>query len=148
MLQVKSFKLTDDKGINELLVTNRLAAGASFFMSEGVICIPFEDGEPANAKQQIIDLKIQINEMLRQQEVLRHSNRVMDVLTEQMTEALATATADFQSAPNNKNFEARKKEIEAQLLENASHNRKNEYEINRLDMNIKMFTSDIERLSK
>lgn len=148
MLQVKSFKLTDDAGINELLLNYRLAAGASFFMSEGMICIPFEDGEPANAKQQIIDLKIQINEMLRQQEVLRHSNRVVDVLTGQMKEALLTAEADYKSAPNNKSFEARKKEIEAQILSNESQVRSNTYEINRLDMNIQMFEGDIAKLSK
>lgn len=146
MLQVKSFKLTDDEGINELLLNYRLAAGASFFMSEGVICIPFEDGEPANAEQQIIDLKVQINEMLRQQEVLRHSNRVVEVLSEQMKEALQTAEADYKSAPNNKSFEARKKEIEAQILSNESQIRSNTYEINRLDMNIQMFGSDIEKL--
>lgn len=45
MLKVKSFRITDDKGINEMLSKYRLAPKAQLLISEGVVLLPFEDGE-------------------------------------------------------------------------------------------------------
>lgn len=146
MLKVKSFKLTDDEGINELLLNYRLAKGASFFMSEGMICIPFEDGEPDNAKQQIIDAKEMINEMQKQIEVITHSNKVVDIMSGQLKEKLAIAEVDFKMSPNNKSFEKLKKDLENQILENESSIRQNTYEIDRLKMNIKLYQEAIDKL--
>ena len=56
MLQTKSFKVSDDSGINELLKKFRLAPGANILVSDGYMNVPFEDGLPMNVSQKRVDL--------------------------------------------------------------------------------------------
>ena len=143
MLNVKSFKLSDDTGVNDLLSKYRLAEGASIFVSDGEIMVPYDDGAPMNNSHRAIDMNLQINEMRNQQVVLHHSNKVVATMTAQMEEQLKEATADFESATNNKKFAARKKQIEEQINANASATRQNEYEIKRLETNIGFYEEAI-----
>ena len=76
MLQYKTFKLEDDKGINELLENNLLAGGVSIAVSNGEICIPFNDGRPMNKGQKIIDLKGQLDETKQKQETILFGTKV------------------------------------------------------------------------
>jgi len=146
MLNVKSFKLSDDTGVNELLSKYRLAEGASIFVSNGEIMVPYDDGLPMNNSHKAIDMNLQINEMRNQQVVLDHSNKVVDNMTAQMEEQLKEATADYESVTNNKKFEARKKHIEEQIEANASAMRQNDYEIKRLETNIVFYNEALEGL--
>jgi len=76
MLQYKTFKLEDNKGINELLENNLLAGGVSIAVSNGEICIPFNDGRPMNKGQKIIDLKGQLDETKQKQETILFGTKV------------------------------------------------------------------------
>ncbi len=44
MLKVKSFKFSDAEGMNALLSEHRMASEAHILVSNGEICIPYEDG--------------------------------------------------------------------------------------------------------
>jgi len=76
MLQYKTFKLSNDKGINDLLERNLLAGGVSIAVSNGEICIPFNDGRPMNKGQKIIDLKGQLDETKQKQETILFGTKV------------------------------------------------------------------------
>jgi len=149
MLKTKSFTFDQDEEINQLLEKTRLAAGASIFVSDGMLLVPYEDGEPTNNSQRSIDVKVQINEMENQKIVLRHSIRVVEEMTKQMTEKLGTAEADLAEVTTKPNSKGQKEQIKTmtgivahindQLRENDKAIRQNSYEIDRLDMNIKLY---------
>lgn len=44
MLKVKSFKFSNEAGMNDLLSKHRIASGAHIMVSNGEIAIPYEDG--------------------------------------------------------------------------------------------------------
>lgn len=143
MLKTKSFDLMDDKGINELLAVYPLAEGASIFVSEGKICIPFEDGEPENEAQRTVRTKAEVNKMTKSIPVIEHSNRVLEVIKSDLQAKYATADADFKSAPNNKVFESNRKELEDAIRHNESQVRQNIAELERLQLNIKLLTEGV-----
>ena len=93
MLQYKTFKLEDNKGINELLENNLLAGGVSIAVSNGEICIPFNDGRPMNKGQKIIDLKGQLDETKQKQETILFGTKVnekqLDGASKQLNEMKA-----------------------------------------------------------
>ena len=76
MLQYKTFKLSNDKGINDLLERNLLAGGVAVGISNGEICIPYNDGRPMNKGQKIIDLKGQLDETKQKQETILFGTKV------------------------------------------------------------------------
>jgi hypothetical protein len=143
MLKTKSFDLMDSDGINELLSVYPLAEGASIFVSDGKICIPFEDGMPENDSHRAVRAKTEINKMNKQIAVIEHSNKVLDIIKADLDSKFATADADFKSAPNNKRFEADRREIEDALAHNANQLRQNVAEIERMQINIKLLTESI-----
>lgn len=133
----------DSDGINELLSVYPLAEGASIFVSDGKICIPFEDGMPENDSHRAVRAKTEINKMNKQIAVIEHSNKVLDIIKADLDSKFATADADFKSAPNNKRFEADRREIEDALAHNANQLRQNVAEIERMQINIKLLTESI-----
>jgi hypothetical protein len=143
MLKTKSFDLMDSDGINNLLDQYPLAEGASIFVSEGKICIPFEDGEPENESQKAIRTYTEINKMNKQIDIINHSNKVLEVIKADLDSKFATADADFKSSPNNKRFEASRKELEDALTHNAAQLRQNVAEIERMEINIKLLTEGV-----
>lgn len=144
MLKTKSFDLMDDVGINALLDQYPLAEGASIFVSEGKICIPFEDGEPENEAQRTVKVKAEINKMVRQIAVIEHSNSVLAVIKADLETKFATADADYKSAPNNKRFEADRKELEDAIRHNDAQVRQNVAELERMELNIKLFKETLD----
>lgn len=147
MLQVKSFTFDQEKEINHLLQNYRLAAGASIFVSDGKIILPYEDGEPKNAAQGIIDYKVQINEMAGQIEVITHSNKVMADMIADLHQKLTVAEADYKATPNMKEKEQLVKALKEQISGNHAQVRQNDYEIKRLQRNIELFENSIVELS-
>lgn len=147
MLQVKSFKISDDKGINELLLKYRLAPGGHILVSDGEVCIPYEDGLPPNKDQQIVAIGEQKNTMLQERAIIEHSQLVLDHLVADAKERVSVAEAKWKQATNNKELEKRYKEgkdahiqLENQRLQNAA-------EIARLDFNLQQYDEQIAKLS-
>ena len=121
MLQVKSFKFNDDEGINNLLIEFRVAQGASIFVSNGEICIPFEDGEPENIAQKLIGLKEDKNVLVKKRDVLIRGQEVLmrkvKGLTEQINEVEANLseikkTGGKESYEDKRTNEERLKELQ------------------------------------
>lgn len=155
MLKVKSFQLSDDSGVNELLSKYRLAQGASIFVSNGEIMVPYEDGEPANDAQKNIDIRVQINEFENKINELEYSNEVVNGLTQELRGKLSTAEADVQAIETEhkaakqitKEMKFHKKEAEnvvtqinEQIHGNHSTVRQNLYEVERCKKNIELLT--------
>lgn len=143
MLKTKSFDLMDSDGINDLLDQYPLAEGASIFVSEGKICIPFEDGEPENDAQRIIRNRTEVNKMTRQIEIIERSNKELEIIGADLRNKFDTANADFKSAPNNKDFEKKKKELDSAISYNEGHIEKNIAEIERLQLSIKLLNNSL-----
>ena len=156
MLKVQSFKMSDSEGINKLLSTSRLAEGAHILVSEGEVIIPYEDGEPKNTAQKIVDIKEQKNKILEQIEIIRHSQDVLDFLIKDAEKRIGEAQANIAEA-NQKSGSKEKydgmKELEATLkrvtdarrdLENQKN--QNDMELARLTLNIELFNETITEL--
>lgn len=156
MLQVKSFKFSDDSGINELLKNYRIAQGASIFVSNGEICIPYEDGElPTNA-QRIISIKEQKNTMLAQKELIEHSQDVLRVLMEDAKARIDEANANLAEAQGKKGkdkydgvkvYEQRVQEAQGAYRQLEDQHRQNELELRRLQRNIDIFDERVQELN-
>lgn len=133
----------DSDGINALLDQYPLAEGASIFVSEGKICIPYEDGEPENDAQRIIRNRTEVNKMTRQIELIERSNKEFEIIGADLRNKFDTANADFKSAPNNKDFEKKKNEIDSAITYNEGHIEKNIAEIERLQLSIKLLNNSL-----
>lgn len=129
----------DAEGINQLLREYRLAEGAHILVSEGKVCIPFEDGEEMTESQRRVEAREQINRLKRQIEPMLHSQKVLAVLHAELMDKFQGAMADFKSEPNNKKYEAIKNEINDALVQNESQRRHNEHEIRRIEVNIEIY---------
>lgn len=146
MLQVKSFSITDSDGMSVFLRDNRIAEGAHILVSDGTVCIPFEDGAPMSDTQKVVKIREDINKLMAQVEPMVHSQEVLQELQKDLEEHLATAMADFKSAPNNKKFKKLKEELEAAVDNNLSQFRHNEHEIRRIQVNIERYEKQVEVL--
>ena len=157
MLQVKSFDLLDDKGINELLLKYRIAQGASIFISDGKICIPIEDGEPQNNAQKIIAVKEQKNTVLAQMDIIEHSQLVLQALRRDATRRVEEAKANLAEAEAKKKgkdkYDTTKecaetlKNAERALKDLETQSNQNEVEMVRLQLNCELFDERVAELS-
>lgn len=155
MLRLKSFKFDQEKEMNELLNNYRLAQGAHVFVSEGLIIIPYEDGEPKTNIQKIIDVKEQKNIILDQIDIIEHSQQVLTNLKEDAVRRVNEAKANLAEAEKNtgKNKYDSVKDCTAILsqAENALKDVENQYqqnvvEIVRLQLNCELFDERIVEL--
>jgi len=174
MLKLKSFEFSDDTGMNELLSNYRVAAGAHIMTSDGLIIIPYEDGEPKSDIQKTIDVKEQKNTIIEQIEIILHSQGVMKFLNDDATKRIEAAKAALSEAEANlaeakaikpakgeykehanklKELDAkvaeetkRLKEVEQAKVENNNQIRMNTIEIARLTLNVELFDKKIEEL--
>ena len=143
MLKVKSFDLKDDAGINELLSVYSLAEGASIFVSNGEICIPYEDGLPENTLQRNIKINTEINKLSRQNGVIDHAQRVMASIIADLEAKLTTAEADLASSNTNKKFEARVKELKDAIEYSQSQVRQNVASIEKNNLEIRLYREEL-----
>lgn len=138
MLLTKAFKISDDRGINELLTKYRLASGAHILVSDGQVLIPYEDGAPPNAAQSIVQIREDQNKLRQQMEIVVHSNRVLSHLVADAQDRVIFLAIEADKAVN------KEKNALKQKLEEASNARDqllnqvkmNEHEINRFQINI------------
>ena len=155
MMKVKSFKLSDDKGINEILSNYRLAQGASVFMSNGEICIPYEDGEPVPTSHKIISLLEQKNILISQKEVIETAQAVNVHLIKHAQARVDQAKADIAEAEKSKGkdkYEDKKKAEEllkqAENVFNQTQNTalQNDEELKRIALNIQVIDEQVVKL--
>jgi hypothetical protein len=157
MLKVKSFKFSDDAGINELLSNHRLAQGASIFVSNGEICIPYEDGEPMNKEQKTISIKEKINTLIASIEVIEHTITIDQTLLSKVSERynevkanladVETNTTGKDSYDKKKELSERIDELEKAISEVKSRIMKNEQEVLRMETEIEIYEEEIEHLA-
>lgn len=162
MLRVKSFKMSDDVAMNELLSKTILVKGANILVSNGEIVIPFEDGEPENVEQKIIVCLENKHRLMAEREVFEHSSRVINNKLRGASKQLfdlEKQLADL-DATNSKNKSA--KEVrdtisamreEVQRLKNVIKQYetlliKNQAEITDKTEEIRVYEEDIEALKK
>lgn len=147
MLKVASFKISEDDSINALLSKYRLASGAHILVSDGQVCIPYEDGEPDNKDQQIVAIKEQKNTMLKELALVKHSQGVNDLQIADAKDQLKVTHAKWDANRSNKVLEATKNRIQARLDELQNLYLGNENEIVRLGRNIEMFDAEVAALN-
>ena len=156
MLQVKSFKIGDDKGINELLSKYRLAEGAHILVSNGEVCIPYEDGQALSVEQKVASIREQQNKFDQERDIIVHSNKVLEFLLNNANERVKEAEANLADADKNytgKEKYAAKKELQKKVdeaknavtqLENQAL--QNDQEITRLSLSIEIYDKQIAEL--
>lgn len=147
MLRVASFEISNDKGINELLSKYRLAAGAHILVSEGKLCIPYEDGEPKNAAQKVIDIKEQQQKCRDQIADIVHSQKVVDLQIADAEDNAKVAHAEWDKNRSNKILELRKNETEAAVNDAKRLKLQNAHEITRIQRNLDLYDLEIVELS-
>lgn len=157
MLRLKSFKFDQDVEMNALLDTYRIAQGAHVFVSDGLLIIPYEDGEPKTNVQKIIDIKEQKNIILSQLDIIEHSQDVLSNLKEDAIRRVNEAKANLAEAEGKKGkekFDAVKECTDIlKQAENALKDVENQYlqntiEIVRLNLNCELFDEKIVELSE
>lgn len=147
MLRVKSFKISEDAAVNDLLSQYRLAPGAHILVSEGQIQVPYEDGEPDTVATHIVAIKEQKLTMLKEREIIDHSQRVLGHLMADAENRLNVATAAWNSAKSNKMLEKRMEEARNAYDQLANQRLSNQHEITRIDINCEVFDKQIAELS-
>ena len=122
MLQVKSFLMSDDKGMNELLKTHTIAEGATIMVSEGKVVVPFQDGLPPTKEQKrIFILEKKLDHELKVQKLehdlkvqMNKANGAVNQLNE-IIEKLSNAEESAKASGNKKQSKEvydHKKELE------------------------------------
>ena len=150
MLKVKSFKITDDVGMNELLSKYRIAKNAQILVSEGNILVPYEDGEPLSSnglKNLYLEMR---NDMLLQKNVLEQSMtglrlqvskmniEVMDIKSKMNDTADSTAVREFKKSID---------VIENKIKQAQQTIDMNMHEHNRLTTNIEAIDNSVQSVS-
>jgi len=116
MLQVKSFKFSDDQGINDLLSKFRLAEGASIFVSNSEIVVPFEDGLEMNVDQKRIAILEEKNKAMLSMDILTRGQMVTMKKVRGLEEQINALKANLaEPASTTKDTYDSKKEIEADI---------------------------------
>jgi len=152
MLKVKSFKISDDKGINELLTNYRMASGAHILVSEGSLCIPYEDGEKPNKSQLICSLAEQRNNTQTQLDLLIHSQLVLDIQAKGIRKEIERCEAELvtpdskESYDKGKNLKDEVKRLQNVLSQTENQIVMNQSEVTRLNTNIAVFEESIAKL--
>ncbi len=150
MLRVKSFAITDHEGINSLLDNNRLAKGAHILVSDGHVCIPYEDGQPLTNAQRIVALQEQKNVMQEELDIVEHSQGVVDLQIADANERLNVAQDKFVNnkvTAETKTLEAKRNEAKQALDQAENLKLQNSHEIVRMKRNTELFDEQIAKLS-
>lgn len=154
MLRVKSFKIGDADGVNELLNQYPLARGASVFVTEGELMVPFEDGTALPAAHRAYLLVEQKNDMILKRDLLLHSMNVLDKSDADLKAELAKLEAE-EITPGTKEaydrgaqIKKQKKSIEDKIAQNENTKLSDVHELKRLNDNIEVFDIQIKEILK
>jgi septal ring factor EnvC (AmiA/AmiB activator) len=152
MLKVASFKITDADGINDLLSKYRLASGAHILISDGQVCVPYEDGTEPNKEQLIIEILEQKNVTLAQYRMLTHSQRVLEEQIKDM-EGKIEELRERVTFPKTKEGYDQRKEVDEEIkrLEKIVEDTKNQHtqnkaEVYRMEVNFQVFDEKVNEL--
>lgn len=156
MLRLKSFKFEEEREMNTLLENYRLAAGAQVFVSNGLLIIPYEDGEMKTNAQKIIHIKEQKNIIFEQLEIILHSQKVLNALEKDAKYRVDEAKANLAEAESKKGkdkydttkgCEEALKNAQRALTDLTNQKLQNEIEILRLNLNCELFDERIIELN-
>lgn len=152
MLKVKSFDILHDFEINSLLNKYRLASGAHILISDGKVCIPYEDGEPDNIEQKRITILEMKNSKQRELDLILHSQEVLKLRIEELNIEKQNIEADIvqpkskEGYDNKKELEGKIKVIENQIVSHKSQILLNNNEISQILANITVFDKRLKEL--
>lgn len=147
MLQVASFKISDAEGINKLLSQYRLASGAHILVSEGQVCIPYEDGEPENRTQAVVRVREDQNKLRTELSLITHSQGVMALILADAEDRFNVADAAWSKNKSNKELEARKLGAAKGVEDAKAQIRSNEFEIIRIQRNLDLYDEAVKKLN-
>lgn len=150
MLKVKSFKITDDVGMNELLSKYRIAKNAQILVSEGNILVPYEDGEPLSnngLKNLYLEMR---NDMLLQKNVLEQSMTGLRLQVSKMNLEIVDIKGKIDATADSTAVREFKKSID--VIENKIKQAQqtidmNMHEYNRLTTNIEAIDNSVQSVS-
>ncbi len=146
MFKVASFKISEAEKINELLSQFPIATGAHVFVSNGELCIPYEDGEPDPPALQSNKIREQQLKLRAEMAVVAHTKGVVDLQIADSKDRLKLAEAAASQNRSNKQLQANVKQIEDHVAEGESLNMKNNFEIVRIQRNIDLYEEEIKKL--
>lgn len=154
MLQIKSFPIKDGEAMSEFLKKNILHGKSSILISEGMLAIPYEDGEAPNNAQLILQAMEDKNMMNDQLVPIIHSQKVLEKTIEGITKQIEALDEKANVKTGDKkadytNEQECKKEIKR--LENVraqSDNQRimNQAEITRITINLDVYDETIAKL--
>ena len=152
MIKVASFKISDSEGINALLEKYPLASGAHILVSEGQLCVPYEDGLEPNTDQRVIEILEQKNVMLVQYRMLIHSQRVLEEQMKDM-EGKIEELRERVTFPKTKEGYDQRKEVDEEIkrLEKIVEDTNKQYtqnkaEVYRMEVNFQVFDEKVQEL--
>lgn len=146
MLQVASFEISDAEGMNALLTTKKLASGMHIIVSDGKVCIPYEDGTPPTNAIKLCQIGEQVNAITAQMEIIEHSQLVMEHLLADALERKNAAEAAHKAATSDKKLEAQFKQAEAAHNETTNQILMNKGELTRLRFNLDFYQAEVQKL--
>lgn len=146
MLKVASFDISDAKGMNDLLSTAKLASGMHILVSEGKVCIPYEDGTPASKEVIICELGEDINKLTKEIAIIEHSQLVLTRLQADAKDRRDAAYAKHKAALSDKKLEAKYKEAEQAYDQTSNQILMNQAEMARLQLNVEFYEAKIKQL--
>ena len=119
MLKVKSFKIEDDKGQNELLEKYRLAQGG-LTISNGWVCVPYDDGEPEDKHHTALLFKELRNKKLSERQMAVFEQRLVAKQAIEFNQELIELKEKQTNAPKGKEKYNEEKKIKERisLMEN------------------------------
>ena len=147
MLRVKSFDISDYPGINELLSKYRLAPGGHILVSDGKVCIPYEDGLPMNNAHKVVAIGEERNKMLEQRALIVHSQKVVDLQIADAQDKFNVAYEAWKANTSNKKLEDAKNQEQSALSQAENLKLTNSFEIVRIDRNIELFEEEMKSLA-
>lgn len=146
MLKIKSFKITDGEGINELLKEHRLAEGAHILVSEGNLAIPYEDGlEPTPTQEIVRNLELK-NKMLMERDIIEHSQRVLEIQIETIKAEIEEVEREPKLGKAKYQQKDEVKKLTNILTQMERQVPMNKGEIKRINANIRVFDEKVEAL--
>jgi hypothetical protein len=153
MLKVASFPITDAKSINELLTKYRLAGGMHILVSEGHVCIPYEDGSPENNDQKRAALGEQRNTTIRERDIIVLAQAGLQRMIKDASDRLDAIRAGkpdekaLRKADARAEYDAKEKQAQNVLNQLCNQHLSNIHELARFDINIQCVEEAIAALA-
>lgn len=148
MLKVQTFKIEDDKGQNELLSKYRLHEGSSVLVSNGYVCISYDDGEPVGNLQKKLLFTEMKNKKLLEREMAEFEKKIIEQQGLKFNQEMAdiqekkVATKDKDEI---KEVEDRIKVMENKIRDNTFQLKRANDQIGFIDDQIEAFNQMIEK---